>query len=126
VQFNKTHGHARVMSGHQERGLNLGNWVKEQRRIKETLTPDQITRLDSLGFSWDPLADRWEENFAALVQFNKDNGHVRVLQSHREHGFNLGIWVNNQRSRKERLTPDQIKRLDSLGFSWDAIARSKK
>ena len=118
VQFKKDNGHVRVRYEHLEHGFNLGTWVSKQRRRKERLTPEQIKRLDSLGVSWDPIADKWEEGFAALVQFNKDNGHVRVAQSHREHGFNLGTWVSNQRSRKERLTPDQIKRLNALGFVW--------
>jgi hypothetical protein len=31
-----------------------------QRRKKQQLTPDQVNRLDQLGFSWDPFAEQWE------------------------------------------------------------------
>ena len=34
-------------------------------------------------------------------------------------GFKLGNWVSSQRSNKDKLSKDRIKRLDALGFSWD-------
>ncbi len=125
-KFHKREGHCRVPRGKDEFGLNLGNWVSTQRSKKDSFTPDQIKRLDSLGFSWDPIAEQWEEGFAALVQFKKSHGHVLAVRvrgrGHRERGLNLGTWVESQRSKKDSLTPDQIKRFDSLGFSWDPIA----
>jgi fermentation-respiration switch protein FrsA (DUF1100 family) len=36
--------------------------------------------------------------------------------------MNLGFWVINRRARKAQLSPDQLKRLNSLDFSWDSIA----
>ena len=121
-RFYKREGHCRVPQLSHEFGLNLGSWVVKQRTRKNGLTPDQIKRLDSLGFSWDPHSEQWEEGFAALQKFQQREGHCRVLGGNREFGLNLGSWVENQRARKKRLTPDQIKRLDNLGFSWDPIA----
>ena len=118
-KFHQREGHCRVRGGNREFGLNLGSWVENQRTRKEGLTPDQIKRLDNLGFSWDPIAEQWEEGFAALQKFRKREGHCRVPRGSQEFGLNLGSWVGTQRSQKKRLTPDQIKRLDSLGFSWD-------
>jgi hypothetical protein len=118
-KFHQREGHCRVLGGNREFGLNLGSWVENQRARKKGLTPDQIKRLDNLGFSWDPIAEQWEEGFAALQKFRKREGHCRVPRGSQEFGLNLGSWVGTQRSQKKRLTPDQIKRLDSLGFSWD-------
>ena len=121
-KFRKREGHCRVVREHKVDGLNLGQWVQDQRKQKERLTPDRVKRLNSLGFSWDPFAEQWEQNFAALQEFRKREGHCRVEPVCKVDGLNLGHWVNNQRSKKDKLTPDQLKRLNSIGFSWDPIA----
>ena len=118
-KFHQREGHCRVLGGNREFGLNLGSWVENQRARKKGLTHDQIKRLDSLGFNWDPRAEQWEESFAALQKFQHREGHCRVPRGTQEFGLNLGAWVGKQRSKKEGLTPDQIRRLDLLGFSWD-------
>jgi superfamily II DNA or RNA helicase len=118
-KFHKRNGHCFVAARYQVDGLNLGNWVVNQRMRKDRLTPDQIKRLNSLGFSWSRHDDLWEEGFAALLRFHKREGHCRIAQGYKEDGFKLSTWLNNQRARKDRLTPDQIKRLNSLGFIWD-------
>ena len=120
-KFRKCEGHCRVEIGRKVDGLNLGHWVGNQRTKKDKLTPDQLKRLNSLGFSWDPIAEQWEQNFAALQKFYKHKGHCRVSESHQVDGLKLGIWVSGQRSKKERLTPEQIDRLNSLGFNWDPL-----
>ena len=117
-KFYQREGHSRVPKGHQEFGLNLGTWVNSQRNKNEGLTTDQIRRLDSLGFSWDPHSEQWEEGFAALQKFHQREGHCRVLKRHQEFGLNLGSWVTTQRSKKDRLSPDRLKRLNALGFVW--------
>jgi superfamily II DNA or RNA helicase len=121
-EFRKREGHCRVFTRRKVDGLNLSHWVNAQRRKKDRLTPDQVKRLNSLGFSWDPHAELWEQNFAALQKFRKREGHCHVPESHQADGLKLGMWVANQRWRKDRLTPDRLIRLNSLGFSWDLIA----
>jgi superfamily II DNA or RNA helicase len=120
-RFKQREGNARPQQGHQEDGLNLGEWVSKQRAGKETLSPERIARLDQLGFSWDPLAEDWERNFAALERFKQREGNARPSGEHREDGLNLGRWVQKHRTEKERLSPERIARLDQLGFSWDPM-----
>ena len=119
-KFRKREGHCRVEIGRKVDGLNLGHWVGNQRAKKDKLTFNQLKRLNSLGFSWDPITEQWEQNFAALQKFYKDKGHCRVSESHQVDGLKLGIWVSSQRSIKDSLTPDRLKRLNSLGFTWDS------
>jgi superfamily II DNA or RNA helicase len=119
-KFRKREGHCRVEIGRKVDGLNLGHWVGNQRAKIDKLTPDQLKRLNSLGFSWDPIAEQWEQNFAALQKFYKDKGHCRVSESYQVDGLKLGIWVSGQRSIKDSLTPDRLKRLNSIGFTWDS------
>jgi predicted GNAT family N-acyltransferase len=123
-RFYTREGHCRVSREHQEDGLKLGVWIGGLRLKKDTLLPGQIQRLNELGFSWDPRIEAWEENFATLQRFCAREGHCRVRKDHQEDGLNLGQWVNSQRSRKERLSPEQIQRLNGLGFSWDPLAEA--
>jgi superfamily II DNA or RNA helicase len=120
--FHNREGHCLVVDGHEEDGLKLGSWVRNQRSRKNGLTPDQLRRLHSLGFSWDPITERWEEGFAALQNFHKREGHCRVPAKYQVDESKLGVWVSTQRLKKDRLTPDRINRLNSLGFSWDPHA----
>lgn len=119
LKFYKRVGHSDVPLRHKESGLALGSWVVGQRALKTKLSPERVKRLDSLGFTWSPYQKQWDENFAALVKFKKREGHTHVKSSHQENGLKLGAWVCNQRQSKTKLTTDQIKRLNSAGFSWD-------
>ena len=118
--FHKREGHCRVPQNFETNGLKLGTWVSSLRKTRNSLSPKKVSRLNSIGFSWDPLADRWEESFVALRSFHKREGHCRVPQTFETNGLKLGTWVSNLRKIKSRLTNEQIKRLNSLGFIWKA------
>lgn len=76
------------------------------------------------GWTWDPVADRWEEGgFSRLVDYMERHGDARVPQSYLVDGYNLGSWVNTQRSRhnQKRLESDRAQRLAELpGWVWSA------
>jgi len=106
-------------------GFALGKWVGSQRTAykKGQLTPERIQRLDDLGFVWDVLTEQWEQGFRELASFKVANNHCRVPQSCKTaSGFTLGNWVSQQIRfyNKGQLTPERLKRLDDLGFVWDA------
>jgi superfamily II DNA or RNA helicase len=121
TSYVKREKHCRVPFSHLEDGFKLGGWVSSQRARAERLTPQQIARLNALGFVWDPIEDQWEEGFKRLASFMKREKHCRVPQLHIENGFRLGNWVANQRARDHRLTHSRRARLNKLGFIWDPI-----
>ena len=118
-KFHEREGHCRVTKGVKINGLNLGNWVLNKRSKKGNLTPDQIKSLESIGFIWDVHDELWEENFAALQKFHEREGHCSITPKFVIDGRKLGLWVVGQRTKKDLLTPDHIKRLDSIDFIWD-------
>jgi hypothetical protein len=63
------------------------------------LTKERIEVLDSLDFVWDVVkADsdkRWNQWFARLVEYKKENGHCNPPQR-----TELGMWVKVQRMNK--------------------------
>jgi hypothetical protein len=103
--------------------VNLGEWVKVQRKTKKKgkLIADRAGRLEGLGISWDTLEGKWEERFALLENYRLREGHCNVPFSYQEDGVNLGTWVFGQRSTKKKgkLVADRARRLEDLGMVWD-------
>lgn len=118
--FQREHGHCRVSTISKEH-RKLGNWVRtlRMRRKKGDLSPEQIGRLDALGFTWDLWREQWESKFAALVKFKSMFGHCNVSQSW-AYDRALGNWVVTQRLyyKKGLLDAQQIERLTALGFQF--------
>jgi hypothetical protein len=101
--------------------------TQRQLKTKEKLDPDRQKRLEEIGFEWDASA-KWDKMYALLQQFKKREGHCNVPKSHTEDKAKLGTWVNTQRQlkTKEKLDPDRQKRLEEIGFEWDASAKWDK
>jgi hypothetical protein len=113
-------GHCDVAEKVIENGVKLGKWAIMQRRRKDLLNPDRISRLNSIGFVWDPIAVRWNSDFLVLKKFLSREGHLRVPQKHSEGGVKIGAWVDRQRqeNKKGKLSQERKKLLDSVGFIW--------
>ena len=60
----------------------------------------------------------WEIRFQELVAYKEEHGDCLVPYIWRENK-GLGLWVSNQRARKDRLDTQKIKRLDEIGFVWN-------
>jgi superfamily II DNA or RNA helicase len=118
-EFSKRFGHCNVKNNWPE-NRKLANWVVHQRQFWDQgqLKPDRIRRLESIRFIWNPADATWEERFAELQEYRLENGNCDV-PNRWKHNIKLATWVSNQRSRKARLTADQVQRLSGLGFTWD-------
>ncbi len=106
-QFVATNGNARVPRSLETRqGLNLGQWVTQQRgnHKKKRLSPERRARLEALpGWVWDAREAKWEEKFAELEDFVRKSSHALVPDGYATPtGFTLGKWVGKQRSAKNR------------------------
>jgi len=121
-----------------ETGWFLGEWYHSLG--KESLTPDKVAELKSVGFAWPikkgtkrgnskPQKMSWEAWFDLLVQFKQFYGHAGPRDSKVFRGKNLGRWASNQRnaySRQKRgkvgknssIPPNRVSRLNDLGFVW--------
>jgi superfamily II DNA or RNA helicase len=109
-------------------GYPLGSWVKAQRSsyAKGILAAERRQRLENLpGWTWDPLADQWEQGFNQLLRYIAQNGDALVPFSYMVDGYRLGAWVNTQRNRQANgsLEVDRKRRLDDVpGWTWDVRA----
>jgi superfamily II DNA or RNA helicase len=124
-QFAASSGHASPPAVYEVDGYSLGEWVSTQ-RDRNTLGRLEVDRqrlLDEFdGWTWDPIADKWEEGFQVLMRYASCNGHVRMRSAYVVNGYPLGAWVNTQRSFYNRgvLDPEKQSRLLSVpGWAWD-------
>ena len=101
---------------------NLGIWVNEQRLKKEQITPEQLNRLNELGFVWEIV--NWELGYKHLVTYKEEFGDCLVPMSFKSSQFNLGSWVNKQRLKKDKLTTERLDQLSELGFVWGPMGRT--
>ena len=122
-EYKSETGHCLVPTHYKTKnGYKLGMWVSSQRNIKESLVSDRKDRLDDLGFVWDAFEDRWEKGYDELLVYRRDNGNCQVPSDYvTKNGFNLGVWVNNQRKLDGSLPEDRKLKLDRIGFVWDVL-----
>ena len=122
--YKMEHGHCSTSAKHiTVSNYKLGRWVGTQRTRKDKLTPEKFQSLDALGFVWNLHAEQWEQGFKELSSYKEKHGGCLLSTKHiTTSGHTLGRWVNKQRTRKDKLTPEQIQRLDALGFFWDPFA----
>jgi hypothetical protein len=117
----RKHGDCLVPQDYKEDPL-LGRWVMSQRSRHDELDSDRISRLESIGFIWEPLDHQWEDIFAKLEQYCLGHGDCLVPRSYTKDPP-LGIWVTRQRFHCDKLDSKQISRLESIGCVWDALAQ---
>jgi len=90
------------------------------------LTQDQIERQKEIGFKWN-LTVSFEQRCHDLEAFKSEFGHCNVSHSHSADP-SLGNWCYKMRftynqiqqgqTPKNKLTEDQIERLEEIGFKW--------
>ncbi|MFC8720891.1 Helicase associated domain protein, partial [Kitasatospora sp. NPDC057198] len=128
-------------------GEAIGRWVRAQRGSWAQLAEEQRDLLLALGIEEDqelaaaaaekasrPVrgrGDRFAQHLEALRRFAEREGHVRVPRAHKEplegvEGgqepvlLGLGAWLSNQRSRRAKLSFEQLRLLGRAGVEWAA------
>mmetsp|Transcript_26245 Transcript_26245/g.58328 ORF Transcript_26245/g.58328 Transcript_26245/m.58328 type:complete len:475 (-) Transcript_26245:330-1754(-) len=125
-KYKEKNGSCLVPRSYVDGGVRLGEWVNGQRKLhkKGKLSANRRDMLDSIGFSWDPLADRWEGNYLLLLQYKAREGHCLIPKRHEEGGVKLGKWLHTLRQAKKKGKLDETyqRRLQDAGVSWDPLA----
>lgn len=118
VTFKKKFGHTHVPSTYDK---SLAKWVRDIRAERSPVSKERKKLLKEIGFDWKGVRKSWEEMFEVLLKFKKKYGHTQVSRSWKDKS--LSIWVANTRRKKETLSKDKVKKLESIGFQW---AQKKK
>ncbi|MEU6890045.1 helicase associated domain-containing protein [Streptomyces viridosporus] len=128
-------------------GDDLGRWLQRQKQpsIWRLLSSEQQERLTQLGIKptetppVTPAPQRaakgpskaqaaFQRGLAALTQWIEREGQRPVPRGHSEEitidgqrepvAIRLGVWVSNAKSRRDRLTAEQLEALRELGAEW--------
>ncbi|MFD9339608.1 Helicase associated domain protein [Streptomyces sp. NPDC060028] len=128
-----------VVPGVTRHGEDIGRWLATQRRDWDRLNEEQQRRLSELGVTKAPRARRtpakkaaapgqraggeaFQKGLQALQQYIQREGHlpgravVERLPDGTEH--RTGIWIGNQKARRNRLDAAQLAALAQLGVDW--------
>ena len=104
--------------------LKLGSWVMYQRSQNEAISNHRVDLLNSIGFVWNALDSQWDRMFQRLVRYKKQHhGSTLVSAGGYEVDNQLKKWGDHQRQsyRRENISVDRIKRLESIDFVWDPL-----
>ena len=100
----------------------LYEWACAQRRAmrKGTLSAHQRARLEALGLRADVAQARWDRWYAQLKALKTHQGHLDTISPSA-----LSNWAYRQRAAasKGKLSRDQWRRLNLLGFDWEVQRR---
>lgn len=128
------HGHTEIPNrfktkngyDYDEEGVYLGDWCKNQRNRKHTLSEEKIKKLELLGFRFEKkIKDMpWNDWYNLVKAYYNKYGNSEIPQRFKtingydydESGVNLGLWCRNLRTFKENLSKEQIKKLEQIEF----------
>ena len=132
-KYYREHGDLNVKKRYKTgEGLSLGEWLVEQRRIrngtvKGILTDEQIKRLDGIGMDWERRSDRsWRDGYVHALEYYNKNGNIDIAVNYVcNDGYALGKWISMLRSVRKSgyvnglLDTERIAALDGMGMVWD-------
>ena len=113
-------------------GINLWNWMKTQRDLykKNQLEAEKKKLLDSIGFSWNPLDDKWNNYYKIAKKFFDRFGHINIPDGFVIDGIQIGRWISVQRQAYKgrqdvQIDKTKINKLEVLNIDWNYKANAQ-
>jgi len=60
----------------------------------------------------------WDVHYQALLEFYQQNKHANVPR--KDSTVSLAKWLSKQRTRKSKLSPEQVQKLNAVQFEWNS------
>lgn len=128
--YYRRHGHLMVhLDDLTSDGAKLGYWIYKQRDIYmgrkpgQTLTQEQIDRLNGIGMVWEPLAarsDAWERMYGYIAAYQAENQRLPLWPRGQKSpdGRSMSGWIGTQRQNlaEGKLSTDRVTKLAKLGI----------
>ncbi|MFE6839999.1 Helicase associated domain protein [Streptomyces sp. NPDC057705] len=127
-----------IVPGVTRHGEDIGRWLASQRRGWDRLNAEQQRRLGTLGVKKAPRARQaavetatavgsraggtaFQKGLQALQQYTAREGRMPgrgAVEQLPDGPHRVGIWVGNQKARRNRLDQAQLAALADLGVDW--------
>ncbi len=110
--------------------VNLGSWIRIQRKGFSKLSQERQQLLQSIGFVLNQFEEQWQKNYKLAKIYYEHYGNLKISQrfktndgyTYDESGtVNLGKWIINQRQSFSSLPKERQQLLQSIGFVLNTL-----
>ena len=103
---------------------NIGGWISSQRNLYKNnkLSKERIFKLNEIGMIWDASIDVdeiWNNHFELAKKYYEEHGNLDIPIRKKYQDIRLGAWINKMRNEKNKLSTEQVLRLESIGMIWN-------
>ena len=121
-EYHKTHGNLLIPQHYSVDGANLGHLVSALRlkKKKNKMTAEEINKYERLGMVWDMREYEWERKYNLCMSYYEEHGDLNITKPYIVDGINLYFFISTERRRRRegKVTPEQIEKLEAIGFEW--------
>jgi len=121
--YHAEHGTIDLPQSFVQDGFAYGRWLHQARQAyrAKRLLPEQIAALNELGMIWEPKANAWNANLAALTVYYNEHGDLNIA-SNKFWVQDINIGYVLYAARKDyadgTLAPSRIADLEALRIDW--------
>ena len=125
AEYKARFGNCKVPQDYVINGYKLGQKVMSIRNGLINLTDEQKAELDKMGFVWSVYSITKQKNFdfdefyRYLIKYKIQYNDINVPYDFILENYELGFYMRSIRTRRVRLTAEQIEKLRDLGFVFD-------
>lgn len=127
VSYKNEYGNCLVPANFIINDYNLGEWVRQQRKLLKNPNNDckryKVKKLNSINFIWDENEYNWDEHFQCLKEYKDIYGICYVPRDTEFKGFKLYNWCRTQEKKYKNgtLKENRLEKLNSIGFIFDRL-----
>ncbi|MBQ9314903.1 MAG: helicase associated domain-containing protein [Clostridia bacterium] len=124
VEYRKIFGNVIVPQEYVIDGYPLGRRVSVVRDKYDSLKEEQKVKLNEIGFVWrihqkKHYRHNFQEVLQLLQQYKEQYGNLDIPSNFvTENGIRLGAMVNSIRTKNRKISEEEMKQLNDIGFIW--------
>lgn len=126
--YREKYGRFPTTSDKNDESENVYRWIRNQKQIYKNgkMSDERVKLLESIGLELEiiPKDVAWDKMYEGLADYVRERGNFPATNDSKESDeiYSIYRWMLRQRKlyRAGKLTDEQIKNLESIGFVWDA------
>lgn len=132
--YYEEHGNLDMPGNYVVNGVWLQKWLSEQKLIaegrrKKTHTPEQLAKLESIGFRYGSTyyEEQWNERYELAKSYFEEHGNLNVPKDYTVGSFQLGVWLRQQKAQYKAgtLSHERYELLTAIDMEWGNAAEKR-